>query len=170
MRRFAVTIIAAALVAACSDRAAAPTSPIRPGDAASFVAGNPPPPPVVGDGSADLTISGTDDSALDCSASASFLFAYEYFLSKTGNNSWVHLSLNGPGLDVAIHETQKKIDARGDLSGAGFTFSITDALSGHIINPDQRVPDHIVVQLTGTLTTDQGSCTGNATFTATLQH
>ena len=170
MRRLIMPIVVAAFAAGCGERAALPSSPLSPG-AASRQAGTPPPPPISGDGFADLDVfrdDGSSDEATECSAHVSFPFSYEYFVNNPGKNAFLHIHLDGHGLDVAIHQTNKKLDVKGDLTGTGFTFSVADALGGEITDPEHPVLTHVTLQLTGTLTHAGTSCTANATLTASL--
>ena len=170
MRRVFTPIVIAAFAAACGDRAILPTSPLHTG-AASHDLGNPPPPPVGGDGRAELDVGSDEDGSLAtaCSAHESFDFAYEYFVNKALNNAFVHIHIDNQGLDAAIHQTHKKIDAHGTLTGPGFVFTITDALGGNIFNGEGGgVPNSVTVNLTGQLTTGETTCTANATLTLEL--
>jgi hypothetical protein len=169
MRRLIVPILVAAFAVGCGERAALPSSPLSPG-AASHDIGTPPPPPISGDGRADLDVFAGDNSSTDCSASVSFPFAFEYFVNNPGKNAFLHMHVDGQGLDVAVHQTNKKIDTKGDLSGPGFTFSIQNTLGGEITSSAHPVLNTIVLQLSGTLTQDGHTCTANATLTASLGH
>ena len=171
MRRLIVPIVVAAFAVGCGERAVMPTSPLTPG-AASQKAGTPPPPPISGDGFADLDVFASDDSnGQDCSASGSFTFSYQYLVNNPGKNAVLHIYLDGPGVDVAIHQTTKKIDTSGDMSGTGFTFTIKNTLGGEISNAYHPILANINLQLSGTLTLSDGTtCAANATLAATLNH
>jgi hypothetical protein len=169
MRRLIVPVVVAAFAVGCGERAFTPTSPLSP-SAASLDLGNPPPPPVAGDGRADLDVfSGDNSSATSCQGHTSFTFAWDYFVNGPGNNAFLHIRIDGQGLDVAIHQTDKKVDAHGDITAPGFDFSINNVISGGIIDPETHVPNRIVLNLVGTFTDEEGNvCTANATLHASL--
>ncbi len=169
MRRLIAPFVVAAFAVGCGERSLTPTSPLSPG-AASLAFGNPPPPPVSGGGRADLDVfDGESSLAASCDAHTTFTFSWDYFVNKPGNNAFLHITIDGHGHDVSIHQTNKKIDVKGDISGAGFTFSISDAISGGIMDSESHVPSNILLQLTGQLKTDDGAtCTANATLHASL--
>ena len=173
MRRFIAPVVAPVvlmLAVGCSDRTTEPAaSLVAPGSALhSF--GTPPPPPVSGDGFADIDVFGATDGSEpnSCGAQGSFTFSYEYFVNKPGNNAFLHIHADGEGLDLQIHQTDKKIDAKGTITGSGFSFNVKDGLSGSIENSHLTLPSTVTVQLTGTLDTGHGTCTANATLTASL--
>src|SRR5689334_2703356 len=124
MRRLFMPIVVAAFVAGCGERAVMPSSPLAPG--ARSNAGTPPPPPIAGDGFADLDVFSPDEgsSPAACAANTSFSFAYNYFKNGTDYNAFLHMFINGPGLDVSIHQTSNKLDGKGSITGPGFTFTI----------------------------------------------
>ena len=168
MRRLIVPAVVAALAVGCGERAFTPTSPLTPG-AASLDLGNPPPPPVAGDGRADLDVFSGDNSATSCQGHTSFTFAWDYFVNAPGNNAFLHIRIDGQGLDVSIHQTNKKVDAHGDITAPGFDFSINDVISGGIIDQESHVPGRVVLNLVGTFTDGEGNtCTANATLNASL--
>jgi hypothetical protein len=167
MRRLLVPLAAAALVAACYDAPVAPNSSLRPTSA--LFDGDPPPPPVSGDGFADFTAFPATDAETDCSVHDSFTFAYEYFNNTPNTNAYLHMRIDGNGLDVAVHETTKKITAKGTLTRPDFSFRIDDVLDGTIMNKASGIPGRVVLQLSGQLTlTDGTTCVANATLTAQL--
>jgi hypothetical protein len=169
MRRLIVPVVVAAFAVGCGERAINPTSPLSP-RAASLDLGNPPPPPVAGDGRADLDVfQGDDSQAASCSGHTTFTFAWDYFVNKQGNNAFLHIRIDGQGLDVSVHQTDKKVDAHGDITAPGFDFSINDVISGGIIDQETHVPGRVVLNLVGTFTDEEGNtCTANATLTASL--
>jgi hypothetical protein len=169
MRRLIIPLAAAALVAACYDAPSTPTASLQtPGPARLDAI--PPPPPASGEGFGDFTaFEATDASETTCSVHDTFTFAYEYFDSGTDNNAYLHIRVDGNGLDVAVHETTKKITANGTLTRPGFTFQINDVVDGTIFNKEPGVPDRVSLSLTGQLTlTDGTTCVANATLTAQL--
>ena len=167
MRRLLIPLAAAALVAACSD---APSTPARSllTPRPALLDGLPPPPTVSGDGFADFSASPATDAETDCSVQDTFAFAYEYFNNLTDQNAFLHIRVDGNGLDVAVHETTKKITANGTLTRPTFTFRIDDVLDGTIFNKASGVPDRVVLNLTGVLTVNGETCVANATLTARL--
>ena len=167
MHRLTFTVAAAVLLTACADRAADPTAPLRP-TTASRDLGTPPPPPVAGEGRADFEAFPSSDSELACSASSEFNFSYEYLANNPGNNAYLHVRFNGHGLDIAIHQTNQKIDAKGDVTIDDFSFLIKNVLSGNIIDPAHDVPTSVTLHLTGKLTTDGGTCNANAALVLNL--
>jgi hypothetical protein len=167
MRRLFIPLAAAAIVAACSDVPSAPAS-LRPGPAHLSREGDPPPPPVSGDGSADFDAFVGDNSETACTAHDSFNFSYQY-LKNSNTNTYLHITVEGRGLDVAVHETENKLTAKGTLNGPGFTFKIDDAVGGTLSDKVSRVPPRVTIQLTGTLTTSEGeTCTASAVLRAQL--
>ena len=167
MRRLILPFAAAALVAACYDAPSTPTSSLRP--ASALFDGDPPPPPASGDGFADFNASPATDAEIDCSVHDSFTFAYEYFNNSPNTNAYLHIRVDGNGLDVSVHETTKKITATGTLTRPDFSFQINDVLDGTITNKASGVPGRVVLTLTGLLTTAAGeTCVANATLTAQL--
>ena len=169
MRRLIIPFAAAALVAACFDAPpAAPSSLLTPRSAAHDE-GIPPPPPASGEGAADFSASPATDAEIDCSVSnATFNFAYDYFNNTPDGNAYLHIRVDGNGLDVAVHETTKKITANGTLTRPEFTFQINDVLDGTIFNKAPGVPDRVSLALTGVLTVNGETCVANATLTAQL--
>lgn len=166
MRRFLITLAAVTVAAGCGDVASVPTSSLHPTTA--LLSGDPPPPPVGARGFADFDAFEGDASDMACSANASFNFSYQYFLNGPGKNSFLHIQIDqGPQVD--IHQTDKKIDAHGTITGAGFTFDIQNVVGGSIQDPEERVPFQVSLQLTGKLTTETGTCIANATLNATLR-
>ena len=166
MRRLYLPMIVAAFVAGCGERAATPTSLLSPG-AAAHDFGTPPPPPIAGDGTGELDVFDSGDgSSTTCSGDFPITFSYEYFVNNPGHNSFLHLHINGQ--DVTVHQTDKKIDIHGSITGTGFTFNITDILGGSITNGDGTLPHGVSLPLSGILTTGDGTCQGNATFNANL--
>ena len=163
MHRVTLAVAAAVLLAACGDRAADPTSPLRPTTAVRDL-GTPPPPPVAGEGRADFEAFPSEDSETSCSVNTTFNFSYEYFRNANDNNAFLHIRSGGPGLDVAIHQTAKKVDAKGNITGDGFTFAINNVLSGDLTDPEEHVPNSVTFQLTGKLTTGDATCNANATL------
>ena len=167
MRRFMITLAAVTVVAGCGDVASVPTSSLRP--TVARLDGDPPPPPVGARGFADFDASEGDASDMACSAHASFNFSYQYFLNKPGNNSFLHIQIDqGPNVD--IHQTNKKIDAHGTITGAGFTFDIQNVVGGSIQDPEEHVPFRVSLQLTGKLTTETATCIASATLDANLRN
>jgi hypothetical protein len=167
MNRIIPLLAAAALLGACADQTVAPpVSSIQPTTAVRGL-GNPP-PPVARDGFAEFDAFLGDNSENTCSAHDSFSFSYEYLVNKPGNNAFLHIRVDGRGLDVAIHQTNKKVDAKGTIVGPGFSFDIGNVVGGAIINEEQHVPSNVSLQLTGKLTTETGVCTVNATLNAQL--
>ena len=169
MRRLIIPFAAAALVAACYDAPAAPSSSLRP--ASALFDGDPPPPPVSGDGFADFTASeATDNSGSECQASALFKFDYDYFNNpQEDGNAYLHMRIDGNGLDIAVHQTEKKITAKGTLTQPDFSFRIDEVLAGTITNKES-VPETVRLSLSGQLTlTDGTTCAATATLSATLK-
>jgi len=168
MRRLIIPLAAAALVAACYDAPSTPTaSLLTPGPA--LLDGIPPPPPATGDGFADFDATPATDAETDCSVHDSFTFGYEYFNNTPNTNAYLHIRVDGNGLDVSVHETTKKITANGTLTRPGYSFQINDVLDGTIMNKASGVPARVVLQLTGQLTlTDGTTCVANATLAAQL--
>jgi len=174
MRRLLPTLAITLLAtASCSDQSVLPVSTIAPTQALKDREGDPPPPPVAGDGFADFSAFLGDAEALQsadvCSASDSFQLAFEYLLNKPGNNAFLHLRVDGRALDVSAHQTDKKLDVKGTITGPGFTFDIQQTLGGSIINGETRVPSTVSFQLVGKLTKTSGfTCTANANLTVHL--
>jgi|SRR6185436_4528172 len=168
MHRVMVTVAAAALFAACSDVSTAPTKALHPGVASLDRSGDPPPPPVAADGSAEFSAFFGDDDGTTCNANTTFNFSYQYLQNKNDNNAFLHIRVDGQGLDVSIHQTKNKLTANGTVTGAGFTFDINDAVSGNIMTEGSGAPSTVTVNLTGKLQTNEGTCFANATLTAHL--
>jgi hypothetical protein len=170
MRRLIIPLAAAALVAACYDAPSTPSASLLTPRSPAALDGIPPPPPASGEGFGDFTaFEAADASQSDCSVHDTFTFAYEYFDSGTDNNAYLHIRVDGNGLDVAVHETTKKITANGTLTRPDFTFRINDVVDGTIFNKEPGVPDRVSLSLTGQLTlTDGTTCVANATLTAQL--
>ena len=169
MRRLLPTLAITLLAAAsCSDQSVLPTSSLAPSGALKDV-GDPPPPPVAGDGFAFLSPA-LDDSEDACSISDSFSFSYKYFVNKPAHNAHLQMDITAPGHDgeVSGHETDKKIDAKGTLSGPGYTFVIKQTLGGSLMGSETRLVSTAFFQLVGELTTEAGKCTANLNLTAQL--
>lgn len=170
MRRLLPTLALTLFAAAsCGDQSVLPTSSLAP-SSASYDRGDPPPPPVSGDGLADL-FPAFDASEGACSISdASIPFSYKYFVNKPGNNAKLDMHITGPGRagDVSAHETNKKIDVNGTLSGVGYSFAIKEALGGSLKGIETRVATTVTLQLVGQLTTELGTCTAQLNLTAHL--
>jgi len=173
MRRLLPTLALTLLAAAsCGDQSVLPVSSLAPTSALKDREGDPPPPPVAGDADAFLSVYSFDggdfqSTADPCEASSSFQFAYKYLLNKPENSAFLHLR-SDRGMDVSAHQTDKKLDVKGTLSGSDFTFQITETLEGDIIAPETRVPSTVSFLLVGKLTTEAGTCTANATLTVYL--
>lgn len=56
----------------------------------------------------------------------------------------------------------------GVIVGPGFTFQISDATGGSIIDSELHIPNSVTILLIGTLTTETTSCQATATLTASL--
>jgi hypothetical protein len=182
MIRYLGLALAGVALSACSDRASLPTSPVHPTGPSYDLFGDPPPPPIgSSDGFADFSTESFDLSSASvrkqvsvvdtppCEAATSFHFAYMYFVNKPDNNAFLHINPDDPSKNVEIHQTDKKIDAHGVIVGPGFTYTITGAIGGAIVNPDEHVPGAVNVQLTGVLHTDVGaSCQTTANLAASL--
>src|SRR5262245_43810812 len=169
MRRLLIPLAAAALAVACSDAAfTPPSSLLTPGS--SLREALPPPPTVSGDGFADFSASeASDASEIACPAVRdTFSFAYDYLNNAPNTNAFLHIRVDGNGLDIAVHETTKKITANGTLNRPTFSFQINDVLDGTITNRETGVPGRVVLQLAGLLTVDGQTCVANATLTAQL--
>ena len=168
MRRFIIPFAAAALVAACFDSPSAPPSSLLTPRPAVLHDGLPPPPPAGGDGFADFSASPPSDAEIDCSVHDTFTFAYDYFNNGPDGNAYLHIRVDGNGLDVAVHETTKKITANGTLTRPTFSFQINDVLDGTIFNKAAGVPDRVSLTLAGVLTVNGETCAANATLNAQL--
>src|SRR5262245_17207869 len=170
MRRLIIPFAAAALVAACYDASSAPPSSLLAPRSAVHDEGIPPAPPVSGDGFANFDASGaTDASEIGCpTVHDSFNFAYDYFNNGPKTNAYLHIRVDGNGLDVSVHETTKKITANGTLNRPTFSFQIDEVLDGTIATEAAGVPRGAVLTLAGVLTVDGQSCPATATFTAQL--
>jgi len=169
MRRLLPTLAITLLAtASCGDQSLLPTSSIAPSSALRDV-GDPPPPPVAGDGFAFLSPA-FDDSEAACSISDSFSFSYKYFVNKTAHNAHLQMDITEAGHDgdVSAHETDKKIDAKGTLSGPGYTFVIKQTLGGSLMGSETRLVSTAFLQLVGELTTEAGTCTANLNLQANL--
>src|SRR5262249_5413344 len=136
MRRLIIPLAAAVLVAACSDAPSVPSKSLLAPRSAVLDEGLPPPPPAGGDGRADFdAFPAADASEIACpSVHDSFDFAYEYFNNSPDLNAYLHIRVDGNGLDVAVHETDKKITAKGTLDRPTFSFRIDDVVKGTIAN------------------------------------
>ena len=168
MRRLIIPFAAAALVAACYDNPSAPPSSLLTPRSA-LLDGLPPPPPATGDdGFATFDVTPATDAETDCSVHDQFGFAYEYLNNSQNTNAFLHIRVDGNGLDVAVHETTKKITANGTLTRPTFSFQINDVLDGTIFNKEPGVPDRVSLTLTGVLTVNGETCAANATLTAQL--
>ena len=167
MRRLLIPLAAAALAAACYDAPSTPASSLTP-RSSSRDETLPPPPPASGEGFADFSASPATDAETDCSVHDTFTFAYDYFNNGPDGNAYLHIRVDGNGLDVAVHETTKKITANGTLTRPTFTFRIDDVLDGTIFNKAPGVPDRVSLSLTGVLTVNGETCVANATLTAQL--
>ena len=169
MRRLLPTLALTLFTAAsCGDQSLLPTSSLAPSSALRDV-GDPPPPPVADDGFAFLSPA-FDDSEDACSVSDSFAFSYRYFVNKTAHNAHLQMDITEPGHDgeVSAHQTDRKIDARGTLSGPGYTFVIKETLGGSLMGSETRLVSTAFFQLVGDLTTEAGTCTANLNLTAQL--
>jgi hypothetical protein len=110
----------------------------------------------------------TDASSADnCSVSATIPMTFHYFANNTNNNEFLHINF-GDGPDVRVHQTSTTLTAKGTITGTGFTFTIANALSGDISAPKGVAPPSVTVQVQGTLTVGNTTCTANATLTAIL--
>ncbi len=166
-----VTVVAAVMVAACGDRAPTPMSPLV-SSTASLDRGNPPPPPVAGNAFMDFDIFSSEDAseAGTCGAEGNNVSVkFSYVFNKPENNAVLHLGLDGKGTDATVHQTDKKLDAHGTLTGTDFSFKIKDAVAGSIIDAETRFPFIVTFNLTGTLTNEFGTCNANAVVTVQLQ-
>ena len=170
MRRLIIPLAAAALVAACYDVPSTPTASLRtPGPARLDAI--PPPPPASSDGFADFSASPATDAETDCSVSHDlFKFEYQYFNNSPSTNAYLHITVDGNGLDISVHETTKKITANGTLTRPAYTFQINDVREGTtIMDKAPGVPASVVLLLTGQLTLADGTtCVANATFLGRL--
>jgi hypothetical protein len=166
-----VTLAALVAVAGCSD-VAAPTSRLAPGNA-SLGLGDPPPPPVSGDAFLEFSIApaidGSDEESTTCSAAAATSVKFQYFLNTQRTNAFLHIRVDGQGLDASVHQTNNKLTAKGTLTGPGFTFAITNALSGDIIESEVNFPSAVNFQVTGKLTVGTTTCAANANVSVQLQ-
>src|SRR5262249_52436119 len=140
MRRFVLTLAAVTVAAGCGDVSTVPTSSLHP--TVALLSGDPPPPPVGARGFADFDAFFDDASDVACSAHVTFNFSYQYFLNAPGNNSFLHIQTD-LGDKVDIHQTNKKIDANGSITGPGFTFNIQNVVGGTIRDPEERVPGRV---------------------------
>lgn len=151
MTRFnvAACVSLAIFAVACADSATGVPSLSSAPTSASF-AGNPPPPPLTGDdGSGRLEPFGEESefaasarvvqaarsnaaptSTCDLPSGQDIHYSWDYLENKSDNNQWAHLDIDGQNRKVSIHQTNKKIDANGEIVGSGYTFKITGVSSG----------------------------------------
>ena len=171
MRRLIIPFAAAALVAACYDNPSAPPSSLLTPRSA-LRDGLPPPPPATGeDGFADFSASPATDAEIDCSVSHdTFGFAYEYLNNSQNTNAYLHIRVDGNGLDVAVHETTKKITATGTLTRPTYTFQINDVVDGTTLPiQDVGAPPRVLLRFLGQLTLADGTtCLAVGTFSGQL--
>ena len=170
MRRLILPLAAAALAAACYDAPSTPTASLLTPRSPASLDGIPPPPPVSGEGFGDFTATdATDNSETSCpTVHDNFTFAYDYLENSPDQNAYLHIRVDGNGLDIAVHETDKKITAKGTLTRPTFSFQINDVLDGTIFNKAEGAPQSVTLSLAGVLTVDGQSCAATATFIARL--
>ncbi|MFI5229642.1 MAG: hypothetical protein ACHQWU_11270 [Gemmatimonadales bacterium] len=172
-------IAAAFLMAACSDVSAVPSSPLG-AQGPAFELGNPPPPPLSGGVSLSFDAGDSFDASIaadvvgdvppgPCRASELLNFTYDFLVNPPGNNAFLHLRGGDDAHLVTIHQTDSKLDAHGTIVGDGFTFDISDATDGSIVDIGHHGERLVSVSLSGTLTTSDGaSCQASANLSGHL--
>jgi hypothetical protein len=179
----AACVSLAIFAVACADSATGVHS-LSGAPASAAFAGNPPPPPLTGDdGSGRLEPFGEEsefaasargvqttrsntaptNSTCDLPSGKNIHYSWDYLENKNDNNQWAHLDIDDQNRKVSIHQTNKKLDASGEIVGNGYTFKITGVSSGSF---DRFGFD---LTITGTLTRSDGTtCQATADLFGTL--